>query len=189
VTTGRRAILSGIGALAAAPLGLFARGVHAMEADVMTPAGEVDWIYLADTVMGGVSEGRSWTEDGILRLAGTVSTENRGGFIQARTYVDQGLPEGTTGLRLRVRGNGERYFVHLRTFLTPLPWQYYQAGFETGPDWAEVTIPLSEFEPSGRLMPLSVSPDLVRSVAVVAYGRDHVADLSVAALGPVSGAL
>lgn len=189
MTIRRRAILAGIGALAIAPLGLIARRARAMQADVMTPAGDIDWIYLADTVMGGVSEGRASTEDGILRLTGTVSTENRGGFIQARTYVDEGLPDGTTGLRLKVRGNGERYFVHLRTYLTPLPWQYYQAGFETGPDWAEVTIPLADFEPSGRLMPLAISPDLVRSVAVVAYGRDHVADLSVAALGPVSGAL
>jgi hypothetical protein len=154
----------------------------------MTPAGDLGWIYLADNVMGGVSEGSMATEDGVLRLTGTVSTANRGGFIQARTYVNEGLPEGTTAIALRVRGNGERYFVHLRTVLTVLPWQYYQAGFDTGPDWADVTIPLSAFEPSGRLLPLAVSPALVRSVAVVAYGRDHVADLSVAALGPVTGA-
>jgi hypothetical protein len=154
-----------------------------MEGDGMTPAGDLEWIYLADTVMGGVSEGRASTENGVLRLTGTVSTENRGGFIQARTYVNEGLPEATTDLRLRVRGNGERYFVHLRTVLTVLPWQYYQAGFETGPDWTDVTIPLSEFRPPSRILPETPSPGLVRSIAVVAYGRDHVADLSVAALG------
>lgn len=154
---------------------------------MMMKAGDLDWIYLADTVMGGVSEGQASTEDGVLRLTGTVSTENRGGFIQARTYFDQGLPEDTTGLRLRVRGNGERYFVHIRTVLTVLPWQYYQAGFETGPDWAEVTIGLSEFEAPSRILPAAPAPALVRSIAVVAYGRDHVADLSVAALGLVSG--
>jgi hypothetical protein len=27
-----------------------------------------------------------------------------------------------------VRGNNQRYFVHLPTGGTPLPWQYYQAG-------------------------------------------------------------
>jgi hypothetical protein len=84
------------------------------------------WEYLADTVMGGVSEGRvSFArEDGaaFARLEGQVSTANRGGFIQMRRKLDA-PPDGIAGLRLVVRGNGERYFVHLRTTGTALPWQ------------------------------------------------------------------
>mgnify|MGYP000668532484 FL=1 len=132
--------------------------------------------------MGGVSEGQARIEGGVLRLTGRVSTANRGGFIQARTEMPEGLPEGTTALRLRLRGNGERYFIHLRTSRTRLPWQYYQQGFETGPDWTEVTLPLSGFAPSGRLMAGAVRPAEVRSIGLVAYGRDHEADVSLAAI-------
>lgn len=149
----------------------------------MTPASDLEWGYLADTVMGGVSQGGARMEAGVLRLSGTVSTANRGGFIQARTEMPEGLPMGATALRLRVRGNGERYFVHLRTTRTLLPWQYYQQGFETGPDWAEVTLPLADFTASGRMLSGRIRPEDVRSVGIVAYGRDHVADVSVAALG------
>lgn len=151
----------------------------------MTPASEFDWSYLADTVMGGMSQGGARIENGALRLTGTVSTANRGGFIQARTALPDGLPGDVTALRLRVRGNGERYFIHLRTTRTRLPWQYYQQAFATGPDWSEVTLPLSGFTPSGGLMSRSLRPDDVRSVGLVAYGRDHAADVSLAALGAV----
>ncbi|PWK60175.1 complex I intermediate-associated protein 30 (CIA30) [Roseicyclus mahoneyensis] len=151
----------------------------------MTPATALDWSYLGDAVMGGVSQGMARIEAGALRLTGTVSTANRGGFIQARIALPGGLPEGATALRLRVRGNGERYFIHLRTTRTALPWQYYQQGFDTGPDWAEVVLPLTGFAASGRLMVGAVRPEEVRSVGLVAYGRDHVADVSLAALGAV----
>lgn len=149
----------------------------------MTQATDFEWSYLADTVMGGVSAGQARVEEGALRLTGSVSTANRGGFIQARTEMPGGLPEGATALRLRVRGNGERYFIHLRTTRTRLPWQYYQQGFETGADWAEVLLPLAAFVPSGRMMAGAVRPEEVRSVGLVAYGRDHVADVSLSAMG------
>jgi hypothetical protein len=174
----RRAVLAAA-VLWAAPLRAGQEGA------VMTPASDLVWSYLADTVMGGVSQGGARMEAGVLRLSGTVSTANRGGFIQARTEMPEGLPQGTTGLRLRVRGNGERYFVHLRTRLTLLPWQYYQQGFETGPDWAEVTLPLADFVASGRMLAGRIRPEDIRSVGIVAYGRDHAADVSLAALGAV----
>ena len=151
----------------------------------MTPVTAFDWTYLGDAVMGGVSQGAARVEGGVLRLTGTVSTENRGGFIQARTALPDGLPEGATALRLRVRGNGERYFIHVRTTRTALPWQYFQQGFATGPDWAEVILPLSGFVPSGRLMAVALRPRDVRSLGLVAYGRDHVADVSLAAFGTI----
>ena len=66
----------------------------------MTPVTDFEWSYLADTVMGGVSEGQARVEEGALRLTGTVSTANRGGFIQVRTEMPGGLPAGTTALRV-----------------------------------------------------------------------------------------
>ena len=51
----------------------------------------VDWDYLSDQVMGGVSEGNVLLEkDGdtsFARLIGDVSTSNNGGFIQLRSAI------------------------------------------------------------------------------------------------------
>jgi len=140
---------------------------------------ERPWRFFSDQVMGGVSEGRAERVGGALRLTGRVSTANRGGFIQARTDLATPLDAETTGLRLEVRGNGERYFVHLRTRGTVLPWQYYQAGFPTTTGWSEVRLPLAAFVASGRGLRGTPRPDAVTSIGIVAYGRDHEAELEV----------
>lgn len=145
------------------------------------------WSYFSDQVMGGVSEGQASFEqmDGapILRLTGKVSTENRGGFIQARSKLDVPLPSTAKGVVLNVRGNDQPYFIHLRTTRTLLPWQFYQASFDVTQTWREVRIPFSDFAPYGRLLGKRFDVASVRSLAVVAFGRDHSADLSVRAVG------
>jgi hypothetical protein len=86
---------------------------------------ETRWRFFTDQVMGGVSTGRVdfAKEDGqaFARMTGSVSTANRGGFIQMRLDLASPPPEDTTGVRLIVRGNDQRYFVHLRTGGTLLP--------------------------------------------------------------------
>ncbi|WP_430464081.1 CIA30 family protein [Tabrizicola sp.] len=148
---------------------------------------ETRWRFLADTVMGGVSTGqlRFETEEGRAhaRLTGQVSTANNGGFIQMRLDLDSPPPAGAKGLRLVVRGNDTRYFAHLRTHSTLLPWQYFQAGFMVTPDWVEVRLPFDRFAPSGRLIGKHPKPDGLTSVGIVAFGRDHAADISVREVG------
>jgi len=143
--------------------------------------------FFTDQVMGGVSTGeaRVVSAEGArhLVLTGSVSTENRGGFIQARVDIDVPFPDRAQGVVIRVRGNGQRYFVHLRTRGTILPWQYYQAGFETTGDWQDLRIPFEAFVPSGSLLRDRPRPGTVTSLAAVAYGRDHEADLSFQWLG------
>ncbi|HSO48750.1 MAG TPA: CIA30 family protein [Rhizobiaceae bacterium] len=145
------------------------------------------WRFFADTVMGGVSTGKVEfvNEKGVTfaRMSGAVSTANNGGFIQFRTDLAGRAPEGAQGVRLVARGNGERYFVHLRTAAMLLPWQYYQAGFSTGPGWREVRLPFSSFKPSGRGLAASPDPISLRSIAIVAYGRDHEARVEVRQVG------
>jgi len=141
------------------------------------------WEYLGDPVMGGVSTGRaelhSETGTGFIRLSGNVSTDNNGGFIQTRIALPEPLPEGARGLILRLRGNGEHYFVHLRTRATRLPWQYYQARVPSTPVWQEVRVPFTAFTRSGRILPAAIRPETIRSIGLVAFGRDHVADVSL----------
>ncbi len=145
------------------------------------------WRFFADTVMGGVSTGKVefLSEKGVsfARMSGAVSTANNGGFIQFRTDLAGRVPEGATGVWLVARGNGERYFVHLRTAAMLLPWQYYQAGFSTGPGWREVRLPFSSFKPSGRGLEASPEPRSLRSMGIVAYGRDHEARVDVRQAG------
>ena len=145
------------------------------------------WDYFSDQMMGGVSEGKATFENigdqSILRLTGRVSTANRGGFIQARTKLEQPLPATAQGIILEVRGNPQPYYLHLRTKWTVLPWQLYQAEFDTSDAWQEVRIPLNVFKPYGGLLRQAFKTEDVRSIAVVAFGRDHDADLSVRAIG------
>lgn len=148
---------------------------------------ETRWDYVADTVMGGVSLGQvQFRSDGdvaFARLTGSVSTENNGGFIQFRRKLPDRLDASVSGVRLLVRGNGEQYFVHLRTRGTVLPWQYYQAEFATSDKWTEVSLPLSGFKASGAMLRAIPVADEITSVGVVAYGRDHEACVDVSEIG------
>lgn len=133
--------------------------------------------------MGGVSSGgveyKRDAQVSFARLSGTVSTDNNGGFIQIRGRLSAAPPENTQGIRLIVRGNNQPYYVHLRTRGTRLPWQYYQAEFATTGTWSEVKIPLSEFKPSGGLLRKTLKPSSLRTLGIVAYGRDHLAEVDV----------
>ncbi len=148
---------------------------------------ETRWRFFADMVMGGVSTGQVTfpSEDGQAHahMTGVVSTQNNGGFIQIRMNLPDALPSETTGVRLSVRGNNQRYFVHLRTSGTVLPWQYYQAGFDVTGEWSEVLLPFVDFKASGRLLRSVPRPESLKSIAIVAYGRDHVAEIDVREVG------
>lgn len=151
----------------------------------MTP--DARWQFFTDQVMGGVSTGAVTfaQEDGqpYARMTGRVSTANRGGFIQMRLELANPPPEGASGIRLIVRGNDQRYFVHVRTTGTVLPWQYYQAGFAVTEGWTEVRLPFEAFAPSGAFLRRVPRPVSLTSVAVVAYGRDHDARIDVQSVG------
>lgn len=145
------------------------------------------WRFFTDQVMGGVSTGgvEFSTEDSapFARMTGHVSTANRGGFIQMRLDLAAPPPVGTTGVRLIVRGNAQRYFVHLRTGGTLLPWQYYQADFDVNERWSEVRLPLDAFKASHALLRDIPKAGSLTSLAVVAYGRDHDALIDVREVG------
>ena len=144
---------------------------------------EMRWKFIADTVMGGISSGElkfnSERGETYARMTGNVSTENNGGFIQFRMKISNPLPEKARGLRVVVRGNDQRYFIHLRTRGTFLPWQYYQLGFEVSKKWTEVLLPFKDFKASSALLKKTPYPEGLRSIGVVAFGRDHKAAVEV----------
>jgi len=155
--------------------------------DDFDPSPKVEWNFVADSVMGGVSSGEvllgSDGSETFASMIGNVSTENNGGFIQFRSNLDERLDKEVKGVYLKVKGNGEKYYIHLRTRGTMLPWQYYQSAFLTQNGWAEIFLPLDSFMPSGSWLSKGVNPTSIRSIGVVAYGRDHVADIQVTEIG------
>lgn len=151
--------------------------------DDFSNAPESRWSYVADQVMGGVSDGEAQLghdgEDAFIRLTGTVSTDNNGGFIQVRRQLEDGLPPETQSLNLTVRGNGETYYVFLRSRKGTRPWHSYRASFAAREDWAIVSLPIDQFEPSRPELPAKIMPGEVTGIGLVAYGADFEADLSV----------
>ena len=144
------------------------------------------WYYLADTVMGGVSKGSAKFgnsgSDKIIRLTGEVSTANNGGFIQVRSSVPWELAKGKTGISLKVKGNGDEYYLHIRNSSTLLPWHYYQKSFETTATWQEIKLPFQSFMKSSPLMRAVIKQSTIKTIGIVAYGKDHTADISVISL-------
>ena len=152
-----------------------------------TPRG-TRWELLSDTVMGGVSAGRM-TREAVagrmaLRLRGAVRLDNNGGFLQLALDLAPGGgavdASGFSGIAFSACGPAERYNLHLRTDAVTRPWQSYRAGFDIGPDWAEVTVPFSAMAPHRLEAPFD--PARLRRIGLVAIGRAFEADLAVADL-------
>lgn len=114
------------------------------------------WINVNDTVMGGVSDGR-WglTPDGALCFHGTLSLENNGGFATARSRGPSLDLSEYDGLLLRVRGDGKRYRLSIRTDFAIMAGGYYFMLETEAGQWQEIFAPFSLFEARafGRKLP------------------------------------
>ncbi len=146
------------------------------------------WRAVSDAVMGGISQAAMRYDrlDGrrCLRLTGEVRLENNGGFIQmALDLADSGRyfdASDFKGLRVTVRGNGERYSAHLRTSDTARPWESYRFHFRAAPVWEEIDLPFEQFQPHRVKATLDVKR--LRRLGLVAIGRRFDADLAVSKL-------
>jgi len=109
------------------------------------------WSAVDDVVMGGISRsGLAVTDDATGVFAGEVSLENNGGFASVRARVGPLDLTAYDHLELRVRGDGQRYRLRLRTD-PGLDGVAYQAAFApTAGAWQTVRLPLAAFEPTFR---------------------------------------
>jgi monofunctional biosynthetic peptidoglycan transglycosylase len=107
------------------------------------------WSPLDDVVMGGRSSSRVVDCDDYLRFEGNVSLEQGGGFASMQADVDLDLTDAT-GLRLRVRGDGQTYKLGLydergRRRIA------YRFSFESSDgSWTEISVPFDKLEPRFR---------------------------------------
>ena len=154
--------------------------------DDFTNSPERRWQFYTDQVMGGVSEGgasvRLGSEGPYVRLEGLVSTANNGGFIQIRRNVSE-KSKDAKGILLKVRGNGENYYMHVNTSETIyMPQQYrfyYQAVFPTSKEWSEIKLPFSSFRRSNAQISKDLSGEKLKTIGLLAYGKNHNALLEV----------
>ncbi|MDG1247751.1 MAG: CIA30 family protein [SAR86 cluster bacterium] len=142
-----------------------------------------DWRINSDRVMGGVSDvyfNELEDESGsFYRLSGDVRTANNGGFIQSLMVLNKDFKK-YKGIRLKVRGNGEKYLIWIRTPAARFPWDRYSYEFLTKSDWSEIEVPFSDFQKTAFYMPRSLNQSKVRTMAIAAYGKDFFAEVDIA---------
>ncbi|KAK8629324.1 hypothetical protein V6N13_078168 [Hibiscus sabdariffa] len=128
---------------------------------------ELDWGALDDVVMGGVSEstfqidrtgGENGKPTGLFK--GIVSTANNGGFSSTRTknFSSPADLSAYDGLELRLKGDGRRYKLIVRTS-TDWDTVGYTASFDTvGGQWQSIRLPFSTLRPIFRARTVSDAP-------------------------------
>ena len=141
------------------------------------------WQFITDKVMGGVSSGKvefiNINNNFYARMTGDVSTKNKGGFIQVRRKLEKLNLEGSKFIEIIAKGNNQNYFIHLRTSGTFLPWQYYQISFKVLNNFKKFKLPINEFKRSSLLLSKNINTKNITSVGIVAFGRDHSADIYI----------
>ncbi len=119
------------------------------------------WATVNDGVMGGVSDGRyEITSHQTLRFFGTVSLENNGGFASIRSAPRERDLSAFGGILIRVRGDGKRYALNLRTDV-PIMAGSYRVKFDTeAGKWQELFFPFEDFQAASFGVPLKKAPPL-----------------------------
>jgi NADH dehydrogenase [ubiquinone] 1 alpha subcomplex assembly factor 1 len=105
-----------------------------------------DWFAVDDSVMGGISQSRWENGDSAPpRFTGYVSLERNGGFASVRSPQLPISFAGFSGLRIRVRGDGQTYSLCLHS-AGLLPGTSYRCRFETiAGEWQTVELPFEDF--------------------------------------------
>ena len=151
--------------------------------ETFDPESVRNWSFFSDGVMGGVSTGKASLkksgQDSFVRIEGNVSTENNGGFIQIRHNLRKPLEDKIKGIRLKIKGNGENYYIFIRTKSTLLPWQFYNLEFPTSKKWSIVELQFKKFKRSSSFIRKTFKSSSIKSIGIVAYGRDHSAKVDI----------
>jgi monofunctional biosynthetic peptidoglycan transglycosylase len=111
----------------------------------------IQWETVNDVVMGGKSmSSMKISKDKTAVFQGTVSLENYGGFASVRTNPhDFGL-QGYDGLLIRIKGDGKRYRIRVKTD-DNYEGIAYQNTFATKENiWMNIKMPFSKFTPFFR---------------------------------------
>jgi NADH dehydrogenase [ubiquinone] 1 alpha subcomplex assembly factor 1 len=113
-----------------------------------SPDAPADWRSIDDPVMGGLSESEFVDTDEGAAFTGTVSLKQGGGFASVRAPESTYDLSGHAELRLRLRGDGKRYWV---TAYTEAGGAIsYRAPIQPPGHWTTVTVPFGTLTPYRR---------------------------------------
>jgi Complex I intermediate-associated protein 30 (CIA30) len=121
---------------------------------------QATWGAVDDVVMGGVSESGIRLADGYALFSGNVSTDNSGGFASVRTrnFEPSFNLSNYRGIELRVRGDGQRYKLFVRTE-TRWDGVGYAYSFDTIADqWITIQVPFQDLVPIFRAKTVNDAP-------------------------------
>ena len=143
------------------------------------------WSLVTDRVMGGVSNAEYLLGSDecfkYIKMKGNVSLESNGGFAQVYLplSVDSKTVDATaySGVRFWVKGNGQKYYVHLKNDKTRLHWQYYSADFIASDNWKQIEIPFEKFKPQALDAKLDVKK--LSRIAIVGAKKAYKIDINV----------
>jgi hypothetical protein len=129
--------------------------------DFRLPGEEKKWEIMTDEVMGGISQSQMLiTSKKTAIFHGKVSLENYGGFASIRTQPKDYRLDDYAGLTVRVKGDGKKYRLRLRTD-DEFEGIAYQASFTTQSEkWIIVHLPFNKFRPVFRGRVVSEAPKL-----------------------------
>ena len=121
---------------------------------------QATWGAVDDVVMGGVSESGIRLGSGYAVFSGNVSIDNSGGFASVRTrnFEPSLNLSNYRGVELRVKGDGQRYKLFLRT---EAKWDGvgYAHSFDTiANEWMTVQVPFADLVPIFRAKTVSDAP-------------------------------
>jgi Complex I intermediate-associated protein 30 (CIA30)/NmrA-like family len=122
------------------------------------------WGAVDDVVMGGISSSSLQISSNCALFTGNISTENSGGFASIRTRNFEPALDLSNyqGISLRVRGDGKRYKLFLRT---SAQWDGlgYAYSFDTNGSMGNMTnlrIPFSNLVPVMRAKTVPAAPPI-----------------------------
>jgi hypothetical protein len=87
---------------------------------------------------------------------------------------------GAHGILLRVRGDGRRYQLRLRTDQLTKPWQSFRTVFQAWPEWQSLRLPWQVFE--AHRTEATFDPARLRRIGVLAIGSEMHVDIAVGGL-------
>lgn len=149
------------------------------------------WEGFTDQVMGGVSEQSvfrlSEGNEFYIRMSGDVSLDNNGGFIQIRLPLAGTFQtfDGSDykGIRLKIRGKGNGYYIFIRTTRTILPWKFYKSKIPMSEEWDTVFLPWESFEEGDYGFLVDFNPAKIKNLALVAYAEAFRAEVDLTEIG------
>ena len=128
------------------------------------------WQSIDDVVMGGVSTSEFHIKhDGVAIFEGSVSLEQGGGFASVSSPPTALDLDGFSGLEVRVRGDGQRYRLRLRTDVGADTVAYQAVLTTQDGTWQTEKLPFDAFKARYHGQPVPEAPPLDAS-SITSFG-------------------